>query len=135
VVIENEKVPVSLGYALGLPYPWSPMLRRRMWRRDTYFMELAYEFLRREVSEYEMIAPADARESFVKRAAEFVAARIAGVRSFGTSWQSTLTLRSILRGPYVSAPGCNFTISTNSNGLRVNCVVSLPGVNHAHLNY
>lgn len=55
-----------------------------------------------------------------------LAIRIASVREFRSNaarpaWHrpSMLTLRQFIRGPQIGTPGCHFTVSTNSSGLRV----------------
>jgi hypothetical protein len=187
VTIEDDKVPVSFGWVTALA-PAS-FFRTTFSRLPPFYADLLYGSLRFQLESVEYpimtISSEQARETFVKRAAQFVATRIGGVRNLrepqSGSMFPALRLRRSIRGPQVVTPGCNFTITTNSNGLRVfwsgayyvtpnnfnhptsptssvlqsgtyifgvdggaygnniqwdlNCVVSLPGVPHAHLNY
>lgn len=133
VRIAGEKVPVSLNLALGQSVGWPlfpPALRlKRPWRRDPFFYEYAYDYLRsiqdRELDGLTSLSREEARETFLRRATDFVANRIAAVRVFrdsgGQTWNgvSFLSFRQLLRGRQITTPGCNFTVSSNSGGLRV----------------
>ena len=88
--------------------------------RDTNETELSPEFRR--------ISPDDALEAFRRLATKFLATRIAAVRSFSYKetiasgiWgrPATLNLAQISGGHKVVTPGCYFSVSTNSSGLRV----------------
>ena len=135
VRIAEEKVPVSLSFAVGRSDGW-PLFPRfgkldRPWRRHPFFYEYAHDFLRtilgdqREFDGFTSLTREEARETFLRRGADFVANRIASVRNFrnrsGETWHgvSFLTFRQLLRGQQVTTPGCNFTVSSNSSGLRV----------------
>ncbi len=69
----------------------------------------------------------EARETFIRRATDFLARRIAFVRALRdqrgpqTLWLglSFLRFRQLTRGPQITTPGCTFTVSSNSSGLRV----------------
>jgi len=136
VRISEEKVPVSLSFAFGrsagwplLP-PFGPRLERP-WRRHPFFYEYAYDYLRtilredREFDGFTSLNREEARETFLRRATDFVANRIASVRIFrnrgAQTWHgvSFLSFRQLLRGQQITTPGCNFTVSSNSSGLRV----------------
>jgi hypothetical protein len=134
VAIGGEAVPVSLDLAFGdrglfLPFRFGK--GRRRWRGHPFFHEMAYDLLRsftkeRRFDGYESLGRDEARATFVRRATDFVATRIAAVRTFRngdphTAWhqRSLLTLPERLRGRQATTPGCQFTVSSNSNGLRV----------------
>lgn len=136
VPIAGETVPVSLALAMGGSERWPlfPFVIRkaRPWRRHPFFYEVMYDYLRpllegkRSFEGFTSMSREEARSTFVRRAADFVATRIGAVRGFRIgqptqAWNrpSLLNLRQLLRGPQVATPGCNFTLSTNSNGLRV----------------
>ncbi|SRR5579864_4980691 len=134
VRVGEDKVPVSLSFVLGRPFGWPlfPPFGSR-WRRDPYFYEYVLRTLRttlreqREFDGFTSFNRAEARETFVRRATEFVATRIAAVRSLRnrggeqTAWHglSFLNFRQLLNGRQVTTPGCIFTVSSNSSGLRV----------------
>lgn len=137
VRIAGEMVPVSLGFAIGrtersaqfLPFGY---MSRRPWRGHPFLHEYMYEFLRpilrneKEFEGFTSMDPEEARVTFAKRATDFVATRIAAVRRFRNHDRdqtgqrpSLLNLRQLLRGHQVMTPGCHFTVSANSAGLRV----------------
>jgi hypothetical protein len=132
VPIAGETVPISLAVALGRSEKWPlfPFGIRR-WRGHPFFYEAMYDYLRPLLSGERLfegltsMSRQEAKSTFVKRAADFVATRVAAVRGFreGQSNQPwnrpSLFLRQLLSRPPVPTPGCNFTVSTNSNGLRV----------------
>src|SRR5439155_259107 len=106
--------------------------RRRFWRHNGFFAEMMYEYLcdlrmQRERRDGLLSIPREeARETFLSRASDFVATRFASIKRFRNDggkqeWHrpSMLNLRQRLGGPQVNTPGCQFTVSTNSNGLRV----------------
>src|SRR5262245_2809414 len=85
----EELVPVALSLLGGpgfFPYPSAAALRDRMWRRHPFFEEWAYyvlRSLREEDNRYrglETLSLEKARETFVRRATDFLAIRIAAVR-------------------------------------------------------
>ncbi len=197
--VAGEPVPVSLDFAIGgsdrgPSFPFLGLRRARPWRGHPFFHEFFYEYLRpilreeRQFDGFTSMNREKARTTFVRGASDFLATRIAAVRRFrnadrGSVWHrpSLLSFRQRLRGPQVPTPGCNFTVTTNSIGLRVfwsgayrvspnyfnhptsptssvlqsgtyvfgvdggaygnniqwdhNCVVSLPGLPHAQLNF
>src|SRR3546814_5510186 len=77
--------------------------------------------------DYETISPEQAKHAFIRRATEFLATRMAAMRSFSEAShrpdsRPSFSLLRILqrnRGKYIQTPGCNFTVTTNSPGLRV----------------
>ena len=133
VHIAGETVPVSLGFAIGQSTRW-PLFPRfaRPWRNHPFFYDYMYQFLQpilrdeRGLDGFTSMNREEARATFVSRATDFVATRIAAVRGFRNRDSdetgrrpSLLNLRQLLRGPQVATPGCQFTVSSNSNGLRV----------------
>lgn len=135
-------VPVSMFSLIGLPYPpytsplYSNQIRlrdRRWWRRGPWFYEWIHDALRlfRETEPsagFRIISPDEAQEAFSRRAINFLATRIAAVRSFSEGenidrekWgkPASLNLAQIFGGRKVVTPGCYFSVSTNSSGLRV----------------
>ena len=135
--VDDERVPMSLSLALGgtpdggfLPIGFT--VGGRLQRHHPFFFEFFHDYLRpllrgeHRIAGFELMDRSEARMAFVRHATDFVATRIAGVRAFRrsegnrTSYRSSmLNLRQILRGPQVSTPGCTFTVSANSAGLRV----------------
>jgi hypothetical protein len=135
VQIAGETVPISLATALGGSEKW-PLFpfgigKGRRWRGHPFFHEAMYDYLRpilgREgkLEGFMSMGRQEARSTFLRRATDFVATRVAAIRGFrdgqsGQPWnRPSLYLRQLLSGTPVSTPGCNFTVSTNSNGLRV----------------
>jgi hypothetical protein len=136
VRVADETVPVSLGFVMSQSARWPPVPFLfgpgigRPWRRDPYFYEYMSEFLRRDERGFDgflSMSREEARATFVRRATDFVATRVAAVRGFRNRREgdqtrqrpSLLNLRQLLRGRQVTTPGCHFTVSSNSNGLRV----------------
>ena len=129
--IGDESVPVSLRLVIRRFAGW-PLLPHVEYWRGWYppFYEYVYDILRRSGERgfdgFQLINPEEARATFITRATHFLATRIAAVRSFwggdhGQTWHrpSLLNLPQLLRGQQVVAPGCHFTVSSNSSGLRV----------------
>jgi hypothetical protein len=124
-------VPMSLSSFAGqqwFGYPGGPFLGSRRWRHHPFFHEWAYDLLRSlrkddgSLGGINTMSREEARSTFAVRATDFLATRIAAVRAFSRREQSTSSLLSLLQqtgGSRVSTPGCNFSISTNSPGLRV----------------
>ena len=131
---DEELVPVALSL-LGGPgfssYPTTAGLRYQMWRRNPFFEEWAYYVLRSLTDEdrrfrgFETLSLESAQETFVRRATDFLATRIAAVREVrrpqSHRWPSMSFLNLLQRsgGPRIPTPGCNFSVSTQSSGLRV----------------
>jgi hypothetical protein len=134
VRIEEELIPVALWLVAGLTWPFFPSRTGALghpWRDNPFFREWAYFSLRSlfeteaRVRGFETLSRGDARATFVRRATDFLATRIAAVHEFdcprSRRWSSISSLNVFQRagGPRVSTPGCHFTVSTDSNGLRV----------------
>lgn len=139
---ERYLIPISVistGFPYGKDFRSSgasrPLRERRWWRRNRYIYEwyrLAIDWESRDYydqrAEKRIISPDEAREAFTGRAINFLAFRIAAVRNFSRGetegseeWGTTssLNLPQNYGGRTVTTPGCNFSVSTNSNGLRV----------------
>jgi hypothetical protein len=129
--IGDELVPAALPLILGTAWPWSSRdrpLPAQWW--SPYFDEPLYYALRSARDErtygarFETMPLEEARTSFAHRAADFLATRIASVREFresaGRWFGGTFLMMSprLGRAP-VSTPGCSFSVSSNSRGLRV----------------
>ena len=125
-------VPVAMSLAYGgiwprLPPP-GPRGNRRRWRHHPFLLEWAHwaHDWGRIVEDrpgLETMPREQAKDSFISRATEFLARRIAAVRGSdsgqGRFPVSFLNLPPVAGVPRISTPGCNFTVSTNSPGLRV----------------
>ena len=134
--IADETVPVSLQVALGNSYRL-PLFSSfgsgngRPWRRHMFFYEELYHNLRnlfreRQLNGFMWMNRQEARTAFDRRAVDFVATRVAAVRDLRNNeprqaWHrpTLLNLRQFLHSAPAATPGCHFTVSTNSNGLRV----------------
>lgn len=126
-------IPMSLSSFVGpqwFGYPGGHIFGSRQWRRNPYIYELAHDLFRslRKNNNLpdgiETMSREEARLTFAERASDFLATRIAAVRDFSSrkQKQSAAPLLNILQktgGARVATPGCNFSISTNSPGLRV----------------
>lgn len=125
--VEDRLVPVALSIALGSTWPplmegWS--LRYRPLRHNPMFYEWARELRYRleGVGIPYRIPRGEARSIFHKGATEFLTTRMAATRGHRDgNWSTdyTLSLPQRIGGQHISTPGCNFTVSTNSIGLRV----------------
>jgi hypothetical protein len=99
------------------------------------FDTFSYEFVRGALlAQYERPHPpgyttidrGEATASFARRAMDFLAGRVAAVRNWRNGgyqrpWPgaTVLNLRPLMTAPPAPVPGCHFTVSTLSNGLRV----------------
>lgn len=130
----EELIPVALSLIAGASWPFYPLTgvaRSRQWRDHPFFHEWAYFYLHSLSEEggrfrgFETMSREQARATFLKRATDFLATRMAAVRDLdrpqSRRWSGISYLNVLQRtgGPRVSTPGCHFTVSTNSNGLRV----------------
>jgi hypothetical protein len=127
VLIAEEEVPVSLSFAVRGSYESALVRSLRYLVGVRPSRSYVYRFLRR----YErgstgltLLSRDQARVTFFRRATDFLATRIAAVRSWRNQggkppWYHSLSFPQLLRGQRVPRPGCRFTVSSNSNGLRV----------------
>lgn len=130
---DQELVPVALSLIAGPAWPFSRSMwgPRLPWRGHPIFHEWAYFYVRSlfeggdRPPGVETMSRDQARATFVRRATDFLATRMAALHEFerpqSHRWSSIAFLNVLQRagGPRVSTPGCHFTVSTNSNGLRV----------------
>jgi hypothetical protein len=131
---DQELVPVALSLFAGPNWPFSPFpggTPVSWWRRDPFAHKWTYRYIqslfedRERFRTFETMSTEQARAVFVTRATDFLATRMAAVHEFDSAesrrWSGIAFLNLFQRvgGPQVSTPGCNFTVSTNSNGLRV----------------
>lgn len=126
-------VPMSLSYFVGqqwFGYPSMLISQSRQWRRHPYIREWLYDLflsLRRGDGSPDgnnTMSRDEARSTFIVRATDFLATRIAAVRSFRSREQQQshpymLNVLQKLGGGRVATPGCYFSVSSNSPGLRV----------------
>jgi hypothetical protein len=134
--IADETVPVSLELAFGGHLGWFTGFppgygKSRYWQRspELYYgtqEALRYWYELRGSDENPTMDRAEARGTFAKRALDFLATRVAAVRSWRNHeerqpWQGVtlLNFRPSLKTAPAPTPGCNFTVSSNSSGLRV----------------
>jgi hypothetical protein len=129
--IEGDRLaPVSFAHAFGFPSDIRTDYRIEPGRR-ILFEEM---FLRygspSDFEQPQAYTPAStdiARNSFISLATEFLATRITSLRRSdgprssvsGAGGEPTLWLSSTRGAPAISTPGCLFTVTTNSPGLRV----------------
>ena len=119
--MENKMlIPVALALYFGPHWPMFQSGRPA----PLFFREWLYEFRLNltqpnagRLGAFETISLDEARFSFRSLAGQFLATRIASVREFGNA--SLQMLHRAGNAHRVSTPGCNFTVSSNSNGLRV----------------
>lgn len=140
--VSDDLVPVSLPFAIGFPAfgfdrstQWPMPLDGPgfdpYWRRHPLFYDHVKHTMsalrdERDLYGFAWISREEGQSTFLKRSTDFVATRIAGVRGFrelfrGQKERPTplLNVQQFLRGRPVATPGCNFTVSTDSGGLRV----------------
>ncbi len=131
---DGGRIPISIASLVGWASPSREYLDGRRSRRfDRFGPDLYYEYERllrnrSRVDGLSVISPDEARKSFRANATRFLATRIAAVRKWrdgmiseDAKWgaPTILNLRRFRGGPRISTHGCNFTVSTSSNGLRV----------------
>src|SRR3546814_2538739 len=123
---EGEQVPVTVSLALGGTWPlrfaFAQYANRRL-LRHLLLQELDFD-LRGVLSpqDYETISPEQAQHAFIRRATEFLATRIAAMRSLTNASHrpdsktsfSFLRLLQQTRGKYLHTPACNLLVTTNS---------------------
>jgi hypothetical protein len=131
---EEELVPVALSLIAGTGWQRLPPMgggRSPAWHNHPFFHELAYDYFRSFFEERERfpafatISREHARSTFLKRASEFLATRLAAVNEYlkkrSNRWAGLAFLNMLQRtgGPRILTPGCHFSVSTNTTGLRV----------------
>ncbi len=114
-------IPMSSTAAFGVDYPFR-------YRRPTWILrDLIYDARRvlRRHDSVEFITPLEGRSLCERLAAAFVASRLAAVQLFrrgqlfdGQSLP-TLNMLNLLGGRRIATAGCNFSVTTNTRGLRV----------------
>jgi hypothetical protein len=116
-------IPVSVVYAANQSGYYQIPLQMGRTQMGPYI----YEFYRAMVQEihsnlsflgFKWINREEAQSIFRRRCIDFVATRIAGLNRLSGN-PGFLHLPQFLGGPPVPTPGCNFTVTTNSKGLRV----------------
>jgi hypothetical protein len=130
---KEDLIPVALSFFAGAGWPWaqpSPSHVHGRWRGHPLFREWTHMALgaawedRRRIPGIESISREQARETFRNRATEFLATRIVALRGLHRAelrWPGLAVLNMLQRagGPRIPTPGCHFSVSTNSPGLRV----------------
>ena len=129
-ISSEDFIPIALSLIAGPSWQDWPYIRGGRRRYYPFFDEWLYE-LRSSLSKertpggIHTVSRKQARSTFLSRATDFLATRIAAIRTLdgreSHKWPSISQLNMFQRvgGPQISTPGCNFTVSTNSNGLRV----------------
>jgi hypothetical protein len=129
----DAAVPISLSLVIGIqglgPTSERPGLLHDLFReylvrsrsRDSGKKRGAP---REPFGDIETISHEEARTTFRERAAGFLAIRIAALRQFERGWtrrfsDAPLNVLQQTGGARVNAPGCSFSVSANSAGLRV----------------
>lgn len=116
-------VPVSLRESIGRGLPGIGFPLRDF--PPDFWYRLVYDALRdrRERFGEVTLSPSEARNTFITRASEFLATRLAALRSFGAGGTppgpppSVLTLPKYVGGPPTKVSGCLFQVHSNTSGL------------------
>lgn len=122
--VGKETIPIAL------PSPIRPLNSKRPPFFDygpypiKFYKDWVRAYLNSEFGEYVSIPTKEAREIFQRLAGEFLAVRTARLRILNEEQFSSRSLPFLnvfrrVRGPRISSPGCIFTVTTNSPGLRV----------------
>jgi hypothetical protein len=121
---DRENVPVALSL-IGFPSMPIQVTRstRGFWRR--YGLPRSLRDIYRTLEDilsvegFGTISHEEAQGTFVRRATNFLATRIAAIRDFnGERTRSFLSILQRSGGARISTPGCMFSVSSNSPGLR-----------------
>jgi hypothetical protein len=124
----NEPIPVSL--ALISEINWSRIPWARKWWHSMFGYEAVRQLFRalekRHIEGIEVLPISEVLWIFENRASDFLATRMAGIREmrnqeaeFNSTKPIFLNLFQRLGGSKTTTPGCQFTVTTNSSGLRV----------------
>ena len=133
---DDGYIPVSFRQIFPPPWGSGEFMDKKFiipWRNYRYDEEFFYRLLRwyeteEPITWFTKISHSEARDAFTRRAINFLATRITAVISLHKGearerekWGrvSTLNLLQTVGGVQVTTPGCHFTVSTNSIGLRV----------------
>jgi hypothetical protein len=131
ISIDGATIPVALSEALPDNSGWVPGWTT-VWRRflpPGYFSEQLYNELRRGMrrfgEEIRWLPGREADETFVARASEFLASRIAGRRAFGDGASLPpdgpppikFNMQKFIGGPPTHVVGCSFSVHTCSANL------------------
>jgi hypothetical protein len=123
--IGKENIPLALPDIIRSISPAYPFYFDEFRR---YPREILRDLVRiywdREFGEYTTISRQEARETFQRLASEFLALRIARLRTLDEERSNLRNLFFVnvfrrVRGARIASPGCVFTVTTNSPGLRV----------------
>lgn len=130
-IADNQSVPVSLRSIIE-SYSSTRNIQTGLW---PYYRYRSFEQLVRFMQSLNpeeqaegpyAISHEKARTAFIDSAINFLATRITAVRNYfeggpRNNWGQTTSLNLMQKkgGPQVNTPGCLFTVSTNSIGLRV----------------
>ena len=131
-VADNELVPIALHIVDGANMHFPSFSSLVLGRIHPAFEKLARDYFRLlykrkgRYGDIESMPREKARSTFLTRATEFLATRRAAVRkpesdqpSKSSPPKSILKVLQRVRGPRVPTPGCNFTVSSDTSGLRV----------------
>lgn len=128
---EDAAVPVALSLIAGPRWPSIGREIGSRWRSHPLLSALSHQYLRsvletrERFGSFETLPTGIARATFVMRAADFLTVRMKAVREFdgfpSQTWHgnSFLHIPQRPRGPVIATPGCRFTVTTDSPGLRV----------------
>jgi hypothetical protein len=127
--IFGRLVPISIEYLFNTPY--YPGNNEHLWWQQLPFMyELGYSIAKQlkyleQTKEFRTMNRDEARGSFIEGAYTFLATRVAAVRAFQglrNFWNNipklTFPGKNENENPIIT-PGCLFSVTTNSIGLRV----------------
>ena len=124
----KEKVPLSLSYAVNADaiYRLRPTIDEdELDKGNSFlssFLRSSSDSLKKRLGylEPQWVARKEAQVIFRSRAIGFVAARISGLRRLAHNANEFLHLPQLLgAAPMLHTPGCNFTVTTDTPGLRV----------------
>ena len=132
-VAGNELIPMSIQAFMSRTMPLS-WLNWHLVSKDKYpsLFDLIHESLRDQISEnsrpdgVELMNRTEAKYTFERRAKSFLATRIGALKKkrdgIGDPLWSNVSVLNIPQrqgGSPINTPGCDFTVTTNSNGLSV----------------